>query len=123
MGDSASGIMSMVQGGGKGGAKGGAGGGKPSSPGGIVLQQVGKAMAAGGRSETESAGKYAEHIHPVEYRTGGKIRKAKRTKAEDRIIPKRKKAKRVGVHKVGMSTVGGKKPDKKRKKERKDSSR
>ena len=73
------------------GGMGGGGGAAPKSnnPWAIAARQAGKALAAGGRSLTESAGKYAENVHPVEYRKGGKIRKSK-ARVEGRVISKRK---------------------------------
>jgi len=79
------------------------------------LQESGRQSTEQGNRMIEDArSEAASRIGPVQYKRGGKVRK---TKKSERLM------KHGGVHKVGMSTVGGKKPDKKRKKERKDSSR
>lgn len=88
--------MPDMPGGGGGGAPGGGG---PPNPWAAAARIAGKSIAAAGRSFTESAGKYADHIHPVdmnEYRHGGKVRKTGISKVHknERIIP-RSKVKRV----------------------------
>ena len=93
---------------------GGAGGG--TNPFAKAAKIAGKAIAAAGRSMTESAGRYAENVHPVEYRKGGKIRKTK-ARSEERVITKRKPMKRL-MKKAAMKVT-----DKRKKKDRKDSAR
>ncbi len=73
--------------------------GKSPNPWAAAARIAGKSIAAAGRSETESAGKYAEHIHPVDYQDyhrGGKVRKTglARVHKGERVIP-RGKVKRV----------------------------
>jgi hypothetical protein len=73
--------------------------GNSPNPAAIALRQVGKALAAGGRSEAESAGEAAEHIRPMKYHRGGKVRKTGPAvlKRGERVIPadKRKKVERL----------------------------
>jgi hypothetical protein len=127
MGDAGT-SASMIQGGAKGAAGGAGGGAKPGStnPFAIAAKVAGKTIAAGGRSLAEAAGKYAENVHPVEYRKGGKVRKTGRIKirADERVIPakKRKKVERL-MKRAGMKLTDKKRPSKKRSKDRKDSSR
>jgi len=78
---------------------GGAPQGKSPNPWAAAARIAGKSIAAAGRSLTESAGKDASHIHPVdmnEYRRGGKVRKTGLAKVHknERVIP-RGKVKRV----------------------------
>ena len=82
-----------------GGAKGGAAKPGSTNPWAMAARQAGKAIAAGGRSLTESAGKYAENVHPVEYRTGGIVRRTGRANHKDERVITADKRNPVGDRK------------------------
>jgi len=81
----------------------GGGGSSPGSnnPYAMAAKIAGKAIAAGGRSMAESAGKRADSIHPVKYHKGGKVRKTGPAvlKRGERVIPADKRKKVEGLMK------------------------